>query len=157
MTPENQTRLAERRWLVRARTVRRVISPAVAAAIEVGESDLAFSDRDTTTEISELFARRATSAGVIEVPARSAAIELVQAELGGSAGPAFFLPDGYDDCGVMPIDFAVAIFHVDALLESQNEIFRLIGANGNKGACIFTQEGVAEDYHRFVQLWKHAN
>lgn len=154
MTSEDHTKLAEKRWLARARTARRLVAQAIADAMEVGESAIAFADRDTTRQVRELFVHRARSASVREVPSRSAAIQLVKGELSDSVGPALFLPEGYDDCGVISVDFAVAIGHLDALLASQNEIFRLVGANGDAGVCIFTQEGPAENWHRFVQLWK---
>ncbi|MCI0463443.1 MAG: hypothetical protein L0Z62_41425 [Gemmataceae bacterium] len=154
MTPEELARLAEKRWLVRARTVRGSVARGVADAITVKESDVGFADRDTTRLVSDLFAERAKGAAVKEVPTRSAATRLAEAELSGIAGPAFLLPDRYDDCGVIPIDFEVAIEHVDALLASQQEIFRLVLATGDAGLCLFTQEGSRESYPRFVQLWK---
>jgi hypothetical protein len=154
VTDEDILKLTEKRWLARAKTVRRSVVHAIAGAMEVGEADVAFATLDTTRQIRELFVQRARSAGVREVPNRSAAIQLAESELMGSAGPAFLLPDGYDDCGVVSVDFAIAIHHLDALLASQNEIFRLISVNGDTGVCIFTQEGSAEDYSRFVQFWK---
>jgi hypothetical protein len=154
MTPEEQAKLADKRWLSRARTVRPPIARAIARAMGVGELDITFADLNSTKGIAELFAHRAKNAMLREVPGRSAAVRLVQAHLGGRSASAFLLPDGYHDSGAVPVDFAGAIAHLDALLSSQNEVFRLISVTGDEGVCIFTQEGTDEDYPRFVELWE---
>lgn len=154
MTPEEKRKLQQGRWLLRARTLRPTIASAIAKAIQVEETKITFADLDTTNQVSGLFAQRARGACVKELPNRSAAIEFAKAQLTGTGGPAFLLPDGYDDCGVVPIDFAVAIGHLDALLASQNEIFRLVQETGEAGVCIFKQEGRTEFYPRFVELWR---
>jgi hypothetical protein len=153
MTPEEQSNLAEKRWLARAKTVRQAVARAIAGAMGIRESEVAFIDREASKRISDLFASRARTVSAREVPSRADALRFVETHLGSGAGPAFLLPDGYDDSGAVPVEFGAAIDHLGALLASQNEIFRLVSQTGDKGVCVFTQEGPDEDYPRFVQLW----
>src|SRR5579859_6467995 len=137
MTPEEQSNLAEKRWLSRARTVRQAVARAIAGAMGIRESEVAFTDREATKRISDLFANRARTASVREVPSRSDALRFVETSLSSSSGPAFLLPDGYDDSGAVSVEFGAAIDHLGALLASQNEIFRLVSETGEKGVCVF--------------------
>jgi len=155
MTPEERSKLDEKRWLALAKLARPSIARAISAAMKVTDCAISFADRSTTVQITELFVHRARGTSYKnEVPTRSDAIQIAKAELGETEGPAYILPEDYHACGVIPTDFATAFEHLDALLASQDETIRLITANGDTGLIISTQESSHANFPRFITIWK---
>lgn len=153
MTPEQKTRLMEKSWLARAKLLRPFIARRVAAALNKDASQICFSDLRLTNELSDLFAQQVDACESVEARDRTTALEMVVSKLGQLPNAMFLLPSGFDDCGMVSIEVADLVGHLDDLVLSQYEALQLMSPDGKAGVSLITQEAALPLRPRFVKIW----
>jgi hypothetical protein len=153
MSSEQQVRVAEKRWLARAKQMRPSIARSIAAALKNDASTICFSDCRLTRELSNMFAQQVGACETVEVKDRRAAIEMVAGELDRLPNAMFLLPRRFDECGMVLISVIDLKENLDALLLSQYEALQLISLDGKSGISLTTQEAALPFRPRFVDIW----
>lgn len=153
MTPEQSTRLEQKRWLNRANSLREKIRNVIAQVLRKSPGEIQFTDFELTRQIRGRFAEEIKKNEESIVPDRSAAIELITTKLADVNCFAFLMINSCDESGMIKLNLHEAVICIDDILENQSEYFGVITHDGAAGASITVEEGTAFHFPRCVVVW----
>lgn len=146
-------RLRNLHWKNSARLRRPAVAAKIAATLGWNPATITFCDYDETQSVLSTYQKITSGLAEQEVQSRDIAIERIIREFKGQERNVALLEDGFDSCGVIAIPLSQILANLDGILSGQNEILRFVSWDGTLGVCLYSQEGTAPHFPRFIQVW----